>query len=59
MMQIYINTNLGTKRIDYDPTDLRDIIIYALTCDIREVVYEHIESTDILPESIELIKIVK
>jgi len=59
MKQIYINTNLGTKRIDYDPTDLRDIIIYALTCDIREAIYEHIESTDILPESIELIKIVK
>ena len=59
MKQIYINTNLGTKRIDYDPTDSRDIIIHASTCDIREVIYEHIESTDILPESIELIKIVK
>ena len=59
MKQIYINTNLGTKRIDYDPTDSRDIIIHTSTCDIREVIYEHIESTDILPESIELIKIVK
>ena len=59
MKQIYIHTNLGTKRIDYDPTDSRDIIIHTSTCDIREVIYEHIESTDILPESIELIKIVK
>ena len=58
MKQIYINTNLGTKRIDYDPTDSRDIIIHASTCDISEVIYEHIESTNISPESIELIKII-
>ncbi len=59
MKQIYIITNLGTKRIDYDPSDPRDIMIHALTCDISEVIYEYIEWTDIPPESIELIKIVQ
>ncbi len=59
MKQIYINTMLGTTRIDYDPNDPRDIIINATICNIDEVVYDYIECTDIgiQPEDIELIQI--
>lgn len=59
MKQIYINTMLGTTRIDYDPHDPRDIIINATICNIDEVVYDYIECTDIgiQPEDIELIQI--
>ena len=59
MKQIYINTMLGTTRIDYDPNDPRDIIINATICNIDEVVYDYIECTDIgiQPEDIELIQV--
>ncbi len=59
MKQIYINTMLGTTRIDYDPNDPRDIIINATICNIDEVVYNYIECTDIgiQSEDIETIRI--
>ena len=59
MKQIYINTMLGTTRIDDDPNDPRDIIINATICNIDEVVYDYIECTDIgiQPEDIELVQI--
>jgi hypothetical protein len=59
MKQIYINTMLGTTRIDYDPNDPRDIIINATICNIDEVVFDYIESTDIgiQPEDIEVFNI--
>ena len=57
MKQIYINTMLGTTRIDYDPNDARDIFINASICNIDEVVYDHIECTNINPEDIETVRI--
>ena len=57
MKQIYINTMLGTTRIDYDPNDPRDIFINASICNINEVVYDHIECTNIDPEDIEIVHI--
>ena len=57
MRQIYINTMLGTTRIDYDPNDPRDIFINASICNINEVVYDHIECTNIDPEDIEIVHI--
>lgn len=57
MKQIYINTMFGTTRIDYDPNDQRDIFINASICNIDEVVYDHIECTNINPKDIETVRI--
>ena len=53
MRQIYINTMLGTTRIDYDETDPSDIFIVATTCTVDQVFREAIECTSIKPEDIE------
>jgi hypothetical protein len=54
MKQIYINTMLGTTRIDYDPNADGDIIIVAPTCTITAVHREAIEATGIQPEDIDI-----
>jgi len=54
MRQIYINTMLGTTRIDYDPHDPRDIIIVARTATVESVQRDNIECTNIKPEEIEI-----
>ena len=54
MRQIYINTMLGTTRIDYDETDPSDIFIVATTCTVDHVFREAIECTDIRDEDIEI-----
>ena len=54
MKQIYINTMLGTTRIDYDPNADGDIIIVASTCTITAVHREAIEATGIQPEDIDI-----
>ncbi len=54
MKQIYINTMLGTTRIDYDPNDDRDIFIVASSCTVDDVFQEHIECTGIKPEDIDV-----
>ena len=54
MRQIYINTMLGTTRIDYDETDPSDIFIVATTCTVDHVFREAIECTGIQPEDIEI-----
>jgi hypothetical protein len=54
MKQIYINTMLGTTRIDYNPNDENDLIIVAPTCTITAVHREAIEATGIQPEDIDI-----
>ena len=54
MKQIYINTMLGTTRIDYNPHDENDLIIVAPTCTITAVHREAIETTGIQPEDIDI-----
>ena len=54
MKQIYINTMLGTTRINYDPNDNRDIFIVATNCTVDDVFREDIECTGIKPEDIEV-----
>jgi len=54
MRQIYINTMLGTTRINYDPNDDRDIFIVASSCTVDDVFQEHIECTGIQPEDIDV-----
>ncbi len=54
MRQIYINTMLGTTRIDYNELDPSDIFIVATTCVVDHVFREAIESTGIRAEDIEL-----
>jgi len=53
MKQIYINTMLGTTRIDYDPNDPRDIIIVARSATVESVHRDNIECTNIQPDEIE------
>jgi len=53
MKQIYINTMLGTTRIDYNEHDDGDIIIIASPgTNIEAVIQEPIECSGINPESI-------
>tara|TARA_R110000823_G_scaffold291430_1_gene409813 strand:- start:3777 stop:4052 length:276 start_codon:yes stop_codon:yes gene_type:complete len=48
MKQIYINTHLGTVRVDYNPDLPGDIIIEASNIGhIYGVIQEHIECTNI------------
>ena len=53
MKQIYINTRLGTTRIDYDETNTDDIIIVASPgTGIEAVMREPIECSGIAPQDI-------
>lgn len=53
MRQIYINTMLGTQRIDYDPTLPGDVIISATNIGtITGINQVHIEETNIDPADI-------
>lgn len=53
MKQIYINTHLGTTRIDYDEHAPGDIIIVtSMIGEIQQAVHEHIECTGIEPTDI-------
>ena len=53
MKQIYINTRLGTTRIDWDETSSDDIIIVASPGTVVEaVVREPIECSGIAPQDI-------
>ena len=54
MKQIYINTMLGTTRIDYDEHNQDDIIIVATTCTVTAVHREAIECTGIEPEDMDI-----
>ena len=54
MRQIYINTMLGTTRIDYDEHSKDDIIIVASTCTVTAVHRAPIEATGIQPYDIEI-----
>ena len=54
MRQIYINTMLGTTRIDYNPNDDTDIIIVATTCTVSAVHRAPIEATGIQPGDIDI-----
>ncbi len=54
MKQIYINTMLGTTRIDYDEHNPDDIIIVATQCTVSAVHRSPIEATGIQPTSINI-----
>lgn len=57
MKQIYINNLLGTIRIDYDENKDGDIIIVTNQgVQVKNVIQEHIETSGIDPQTIEVFR---